>query len=419
MWRARDEVLGRAVAVKVLTGSADPERIRDEARNAAALSHPNLAQVFDYGESGSTPYVVMELIAGETLERRLVAGPVPPDEAFRLCAEVAAGLAAAHDAGLVHRDVKPANIMVTTTGAKLVDFGIAAPAGAGEERVLGTPAYVAPERIMGGAVTPASDVYALGVVLYKLLAGVLPWPGETTTGIVRDHVHTPPSPLPDQPGVPRPIAALCMSCLAKDPANRPPARFVADTLARAAARAVLGEPPAGTPRWRLAMAAAAVAVMAGAWLYSGVSPLRDSTGLPAQGPEVASSSSSPSSSAVPVPGSSTVTVVATASNLPRQSGGAPPATAPPPPPSVSTAPSASAAPPVTFTSDGGTATARCADGRAQLTGWEAARSYTVETATPGPAATATVTFRHGNDLVDIAVTCAGGTPRAEVTTRKR
>ncbi|MET7400502.1 serine/threonine-protein kinase [Dactylosporangium sp. NPDC005572] len=419
VWRARDEVLGRAVAVKVLAGSADRERIRDEARNAAALSHPNLAQVFDYGESDGTPYVVMELIDGETLERRLAAGPVPPDEAFRLCAEVAAGLAAAHVAGLVHRDVKPANIMVTTTGAKLVDFGIAAPAGAGEERVLGTPAYVAPERIMGGAVTPASDVYALGVVLYKLLAGVLPWPGETTTGVVRDHVHTPPSPLPDQPGVPKPIAALCMSCLAKDPANRPPARFVADTLARAAARAVLGEPVARTPRWRLALAAAAVGVMAGAWLYSGASPLREPSGPsgPAGGaasgapPAATSSSSSTSSSAGPV------TVAATTSNGPQQGGGAPPTSSAAP--SASPAPSLSAAAPVTFTSDGGTAAARCADGRAELTAWEAARSYKVETVTPGPAATATVTFRHGNDLVDIAVTCAGGTPRSEVTTRKR
>ncbi|MFB9185688.1 serine/threonine-protein kinase [Dactylosporangium sucinum] len=418
VWRARDEVLGRAVAVKVLAGGADRDRIRDEARSAAALSHPNLAQVFDYGESDDTPYVVMELIEGETLERRLAGGAVSPADAFRLCAEVASGLAAAHDAGLVHRDVKPANIMVTVSGAKLVDFGIAAPAGAGEERVLGTPAYVAPERIMGGAVTPASDVYALGVVLYKLLAGVLPWPGESTTGIVRDHVHTPPSPLPDQPGVPRPVAALCMSCLAKDPAARPPARFVGDVLARAAARAVLGEPAARTPRWRITAAAAAVGVMAGAWLYSGASPVREPSGgppyvqpEPAEPPPTTAPVGTPPTGPVPAGATAHETAGPPGSSPPPSPGGLPTTTSPAP---VTPAPA-----PVTFTADGGTATARCADGLAELTGWAAAKGYKVETVRPGPAATATVTFRHGNDLVDVAVTCTGGTPRADVTARKR
>src|SRR5690349_17181854 len=130
VWQARDEVLHRAVAVKVLhlrDGDAR-ERIRSEARAAAALSHPNLAQVHDFGDDGF-PFLVMELVVGRTLQQRIDEEELPPAEVFRICAAVAAGLAAAHAAGLVHQDVKPANIMVTGTGAKLVDFGLAAPAG--------------------------------------------------------------------------------------------------------------------------------------------------------------------------------------------------------------------------------------------------------------------------------------------------
>ena len=163
VWRARDEVLGRTVAVKLLAGkhAGEPEardRIRAEARAAAALSHPNIAQVYDYGEAheygAALPYVVMELIRGGTLQDRMDAGPLSPRFAMRVAAEVAAALAAAHADGLVHRDIKPANVMVTETGAKVVDFGIAAainPGGTGEEdfEVLGTPAYLAPERLIG------------------------------------------------------------------------------------------------------------------------------------------------------------------------------------------------------------------------------------------------------------------------------
>jgi serine/threonine-protein kinase len=141
VWRAHDDVLGRAVAVKLLAGpyASDPSsrrRIRDEARAAAMLSHPNIAQVYDFGESDEggecTPYVVMELVPGKTLAQHMANGPLPPKVAFRICAEVAAALAAAHSDGLVHRDIKPANVMVTPTGAKVVDFGIAAAISAGE-----------------------------------------------------------------------------------------------------------------------------------------------------------------------------------------------------------------------------------------------------------------------------------------------
>ncbi|WP_284699585.1 serine/threonine-protein kinase [Actinoplanes solisilvae] len=257
VWRARDEVLGRSVAVKVLAGrfAGDPQsraRIRDEARAAATLSHPNIAQVYDYGEAEEDgvplPYVVMELVNGPTLQQRVAAGPLPPRTIFRICGEVAAGLAAAHEDGLVHRDIKMANIMVTPTGVKVVDFGIAAAAGPAdpEDRLVGTPAYLAPERLTGDAVVPASDVYALGVLLYRLLAHESPWSVESTTQMLEAHVYVDPQPLPDLPGVPGAVADLIDRCLLKDPGDRPSASEVSATLgdaAEAAPARVETEPP--------------------------------------------------------------------------------------------------------------------------------------------------------------------------------
>ena len=245
VWHATDEVLNRPVAVKVLAGRyADDHRSRarilHEARAAATLSHPNIAQIYDFGESEENgrpvPYVVMELINGPTLQQRVSRGPIPPRTVFRICGEVATALAVAHEDGLVHRDIKLANIMVTPAGAKVVDFGIAAVAGpvAPEDALLGTPAYLAPELLLGGAIEPASDVYALGVLLYRLLAGAAPWSVETTTGMLKAHVHQEPQPLPELPGVPAEIVDLVGRCLAKDPAGRPDAAEVAGLLGDAA-----------------------------------------------------------------------------------------------------------------------------------------------------------------------------------------
>jgi serine/threonine protein kinase len=261
VWRARDEVLGRDVAVKLLAarhaGDAESRmRIRDEARAAAALSHPNIAQVYDYGESGDrlgrVPYVVMELVPGLTLQERMTAGPVPPRFAMRVAAEVAAALAAAHADGLVHRDIKPANIMLPPAGVKVVDFGIAAaikPGGSGEPdvEVLGTPAYLAPERLIDDAVEPASDVYALGVLLYRMLSGHSPWSVDTTTQMLTAHIYLDPEPLTPQPEVPGYIIALCNRCLVKDPTERPSAREAAALLAQGAGLRVVDDVPPQPP----------------------------------------------------------------------------------------------------------------------------------------------------------------------------
>ncbi|MEK8106227.1 serine/threonine-protein kinase [Micromonospora sp. M12] len=147
-----------------------------------------MTSVYDYGEhtdAAGRPvsYVVMELLPGETLARRLASGPLPPTVAMRTCAQVAEALAAAHERSLVHRDIKPSNVMLTPAGVKVVDFGIATTAGRPEleadGRLLGTAAYLAPERLAGGTVLPASDVYALGLLLYRTLTNELPWSAET------------------------------------------------------------------------------------------------------------------------------------------------------------------------------------------------------------------------------------------------
>ncbi len=247
VWRAYDEVLGRQVAVKVVAGpegnaQTAREWITREARTAARLSHPHITAIHDYGESvaGSgerVPYVVMELVPGPTLAERLKVGPLPVRSALLIGAQVAAALAAAHARGLVHRDIKPGNVLLSPSGAKVVDFGIAAVAGDPSELpqglVWGTPAYLAPERLGGGEVVPASDVYALGLLLYRLLAGQMPWQTETVTQMLKAHRYAEPAPMPPLPGVPDAVAEVCRQCLAKDPGNRPTAAAVAQVLGTA------------------------------------------------------------------------------------------------------------------------------------------------------------------------------------------
>ncbi|NJC72880.1 protein kinase [Planosporangium thailandense] len=247
VWRAHDEVLGRDVAVKMLSGryagdAASRDLIRYEAQAAGRLSHPHVTSVYDYGEAVESdgtrvPFVVMELVEGVTLDARLADGQLAWPVAVRIAAEVAAALAAAHARGLVHRDIKPANVMLTPAGVKVVDFGIAALAGANPEdttTILGTPAYVAPERLGGQAVTPASDVYALGLLLFRMLTGRLPWQAETVTQMIEAHQYAEPQPLPPVVGLPSRVADVCARSLAKLPEDRPSAEEVARELAAAA-----------------------------------------------------------------------------------------------------------------------------------------------------------------------------------------
>ncbi|WP_233196702.1 serine/threonine-protein kinase [Verrucosispora sp. ts21] len=263
VWRANDEVLGRSVAVKVLAAgfAADPDlraAIRREARAAARLTHPNVTQVYDYGEAGLdgaiVPYLVMELVDGRNLADRLADGPLPWPSALRMAAQVAAALAAAHRIGVVHRDIKPGNVMLTETGAKVLDFGIAALAGplaagtgqAAVEPMMGTPAYTAPERLQAAAPNPASDVYALGVLLYRALTGDVPLPVGSWEDALIVHAERRPVPPPRVSGLPTDIAALVLACLDPDPVRRPTAGQLAARF-RAAATGPAGPSTAVLP----------------------------------------------------------------------------------------------------------------------------------------------------------------------------
>ncbi|MGV9764213.1 serine/threonine-protein kinase [Micromonospora tulbaghiae] len=244
IWRARDEVLDRVVAVKVLAPSlaADArfrDMVREEARSAAQLDHPHVTAVHDYGETvapdGSiTSFVVMELLSGEELEHLLTQGPLPWPAAVETGAQVAEALAAAHRLGIVHRDVTPANVMMTGTGAKVLDFGIATRIGTPDDDedggTFGTPAYVAPERLDGAPAQPATDVYSLGVLLFETLTGQPPYPAETWEQLSAALADSPEPTLDDVPGLPGPVAEICLRCLARDPRRRPTAHRVAAVL---------------------------------------------------------------------------------------------------------------------------------------------------------------------------------------------
>jgi eukaryotic-like serine/threonine-protein kinase len=227
VWRGRDLVLNRPVAVKLLHAGyvQDGEalaRFRAEARHAGSLAHENIARVYDYGEP-DPPYLVMELVDGPTLAGELAGGPVDPARVMDLIAQAAAGLQAAHSAGLVHRDIKPGNLLLAPGDVvKVTDFGIAHAVGSAPVtstgQVIGTPGYLAPERMGGASATAASDLYSLGVVAYECLTGVPPFTG-TALDVALAHASRP---FPYLPGsVPPHVAALVMQLTAKDPAERP------------------------------------------------------------------------------------------------------------------------------------------------------------------------------------------------------
>jgi eukaryotic-like serine/threonine-protein kinase len=231
IWEADDTLLGRRVAIKVLAEELANDRVavrrfHREARATAKLDHPNVTRVFDFVD-GEAPLLILELLEGQTLAERLRrGGALPPVEAARIAAAVADSLDAAHRAGIVHRDVKPSNIMLTPSGGvKVMDFGIAAAWEAHSttgQQLLATASYVAPERVAGERASPAGDVYSLGVVLYEMLTGRPPFVGDNAEQIIRAHLEQTPGPVRTlAPWCPPAIAAACEAALAKNPARRP------------------------------------------------------------------------------------------------------------------------------------------------------------------------------------------------------
>lgn len=241
VWRGTDEVLGRAVAVKLLLGdqadASSTARFRLEAQTAARLSHPHLVAVFDFGSWEDRFYLVMELVEGRSLGDLLEAEEtVRPEQVARIAGEAAAGLAAAHRQGIVHRDIKPGNLMLDADGSvKIGDFGIAqfvddpSTALTTAGHIVGTSLYLAPERALGRTADSASDMYSLGCVIYQLLVGQPPFRSDTATATLYQHVDTPPVPV-RQRGVDVSPAfdSYLLGLLAKKPEDRPTAQQVSD-----------------------------------------------------------------------------------------------------------------------------------------------------------------------------------------------
>ncbi|MFE7845529.1 serine/threonine protein kinase [Microbacterium sp. NPDC057407] len=240
VWEATDHVIGRTVAIKILKDEymGDPgflERFRAEARHAALVNHEGIASVFDYGEENGSAFLVMELVPGEALSTILERdGSLSTDKTLDVVAQTSAALQAAHAAGLVHRDIKPGNLLITPDGrVKITDFGIARIADqvplTATGQVMGTVQYLSPEQASGHPASPATDTYSLGIVAYECLAGKRPFTGESQVAIAMAQINEQPPPLP--PTVAVPVQNLVMAMIAKKPEDRPAS---AAAVARAA-----------------------------------------------------------------------------------------------------------------------------------------------------------------------------------------
>ncbi|MBI3748680.1 MAG: protein kinase [Chloroflexi bacterium] len=293
IYRAADTGLGRDVALKLLRSEylRDPDfssRFRQEAQAAASLSHPNVVTVYDYGEDPSGPFIVMELVDGEdlaTILRR--SGSLPSRQAARIAAGVGRALAAAHASGIVHRDIKPGNVLIGRDGrVKVVDFGIARAVAEAQVTLpgttLGSVHYFSPEQARGDATTAASDIYSLGIVLFEMLTGGRPWEGDSAAGVALARLSGPiPDPATVRPSVPAELAAITRRALARDPADRfPSASAMADQL-----EAWLATPPPAPTIAGAGIAGAGVAGAAGMATAAGAAgAAAAATRSPGEGP---------------------------------------------------------------------------------------------------------------------------------------
>jgi eukaryotic-like serine/threonine-protein kinase len=279
---ARDLLLGRPVALKVLiselsSDSAFVARFRREAQAAANLSHPNIVPIFDWGEAESTYFIVMEYVDGEALSSIIrTQAPIPAAQAASISSDIAKALAYAHRHGVVHRDVKPGNVLITADGqVKVTDFGIARAMGADEQvtqtgLVMGTATYFSPEQAQGFAVDGRSDIYSLGVVLYEMVTGKPPFSGESPVSIAYQHVRERPQPPSlANPDIPAPLEAVILQAMAKSPADR---YQTADAMRADLDRFVHGQPvlapPAPAEPATIAVAAASEEALAGAETFA-------------------------------------------------------------------------------------------------------------------------------------------------------
>jgi tRNA A-37 threonylcarbamoyl transferase component Bud32 len=324
VFRAWDTQLGRPVAVKLLRPEviADPDlalRFRREAHAAAVLHHPNVVGYLGAGTDGATPYLVMELVDGDDLATRIRRhAPLATATAVRIAADVARGLAVAHARGIVHRDVKPGNILVDGNGsARITDFGVARIAAESEATIpgttLGSVHYFSPEQARGLSTTPASDVYSLGLVLFEMLTGTRPFSGESTAAVALARVGVPaPSPRAVVPTLPVDVDAVVTRALAPDPVARyPDGATFADALQRCLAVAASADPASETTRFtvqpvqRVAAPSGGIGaqtlgiVAAIALVVGGLGAFMLFAPGPAQGPALAEASAAPGESETP------------------------------------------------------------------------------------------------------------------------
>ncbi|MBT2675851.1 serine/threonine protein kinase [Streptomyces sp. ISL-14] len=381
VWRATDELLGRTVAVKLLAAEADDattQRFRREAEIAARLNHPHVVALYDAGSHQGRPYLVMEYVEGRSLAQELSAqGGLAPERVADLAAQIAAGLSAAHQQGVIHRDVKPGNLLLSTDGTvKIADFGIARIADEASVsltatgQLMGTSTYLAPERALGRPAGPASDVYALGCVLYELLTGHPPFQGDTAAAVVHQHVSaTPARPGRLRSGLPGSLEDYLLRLLAKEPGHRPTAERVSDWFAawRDSRTASSPAPGAAMPTAQLPGAAVALpapparrrstvllviagVVIFGASFLVGTTLINEASAPPGKA-RPSPSRTTPATSAVTEPSVDEQTTAATTGSAPPEPSARPTSqqTTPPPPiPPISpTTPSGSSSPSTT------------------------------------------------------------------------